>query len=452
MVAILPDIEYVKRKYDLEDPEYHEEKLKLLHHIISKYYFNNPMVTNLELHFDNYCTLRCKYCYLVKPDLRKYNTGYSYERDYPRAKVVIDNMIDYFKIIDIYGEELTVKPLYYDVVDYIKEVCYERDIKRKIVTPTNMSFLYYPKLIQKMEELINKHRKNCSLVLSASVDGKYCDIARPRIDGNRYADDFYEKMFRFQSKFGFGYHPMIAPENIEYWKKNFDWFISNMKKYNIPLKSLFLLEVRNPHWTYEKLKYFVDFINHIFKRLFDILKDKEKIVNFMIDDGFNLLKPSYFTKGISCFLQSAFNINVSRMSSYLCHRLTYPIFKIAEFDIEGNDLYLLDGNVDILHATITYNYRNSPYCSLCGARYSCLGTCLGSNYEYSGDIFTPHPNVCRMEIVKSMAIACNLFKYKLIDLLADYVQPAVIQNYYLLYDMVKNLKREDRCTLPLEID
>jgi radical SAM protein with 4Fe4S-binding SPASM domain len=66
-------------------------------------------------------------------------------------------------------------------------------------------------------------------------------------------------------------------------------------------------------------------------------------------------------------------------------------------DIKGH-------NPELYFGTNGFNTQNMPMCESCLLNDLCSHPCLGSNYETTGDIFIPHPNVCRMEFFKTKGI------------------------------------------------
>ena len=69
-------------------------------------------------------------------------------------------------------------------------------------------------------------------------------------------DEFYDKVFSFAKHYGYGFHPMVAAASIEKWIDNYKWWIKMLKKYDLPMDYLMMLEVRNDDWTDEKIKEF----------------------------------------------------------------------------------------------------------------------------------------------------------------------------------------------------
>ncbi|MFW5794817.1 MAG: hypothetical protein ACOCV1_04970 [Bacillota bacterium] len=105
-----------------------------------------------------------------------------------------------------------------DVFDQVLDY-FEKDNKeRLVVIPTNSSFLANDEKTEYIENRINKSKDyNNKIGLSLSIDGKYSDpVTRPHIGNkNFYSDEYYEKVFSFAKRNGYGFHPMIYFDAIE---------------------------------------------------------------------------------------------------------------------------------------------------------------------------------------------------------------------------------------------
>ena len=54
-------------------------------------------------------------------------------------------------------------------------------------------------------------------------------------------------------------------------------------------------------------------------------------------------------------------------------------------------------NHELMVAIYSSKITNFPYCQDCMIKNLCTGGCLGSQYESTGDLFTPIPSVCLLE-------------------------------------------------------
>ena len=86
------------------------------------------------------------------------------------------------------------------------------------------------------------------------------------------------------------------------------------------------------------------------------------------------------------------------MSIVPCHRLTYQHFIAGYFKIEDNKIIdIIPHNIST-YATILFTKNNVlPGCSSCIYRDLCVKGCLGAQYEYSGEVMSPIPDVCKMK-------------------------------------------------------
>jgi len=396
---------------------YQFEQNKLLKEIIKTYWFPGfrKGKFKFELYLDKTCNLNCKYCYLTRFGDKLYPFKLPDNKIVENAKMIIEWLIENKATpsIDIFSGEATIKPMFYEIANYIITRYYEEGItNRKIVVPTNYTFLLSDKLTRKMEELITKSRKlGVPLILSASVDGKYLEQNRPfkgNVKNDPRDDKFYDKMFAFNAKWGFGFHPMVYSEGIELWRKNFLWFIENMKKHNIPLKLLYLLEVRNAEWTREQILKFGEFVEWLTEWTFYNIAKKNplKYLEFVRrDGGFNLLRSisGYTNKGVTCSIQTMMYVRVGDLAIVPCHRTSYDIFKVGRFIVDEEQGKIVDieaYNPEIYLAVLAGHADTYPYCVECPIKAACNHGCLGAQYEVTGDLFTPIPTVCDLELTK----------------------------------------------------
>ena len=72
-----------------------------------------------------------------------------------------------------------------------------------------------------------------------------------------------------------------------------------------------------------------------------------------------------------------------------------------EKQAENDEIVDLDvKNIELFLAVNSVKVENMPYCETCIIKNLCNGGCLGSQYEETGDLFTPIPSVCRLEFAK----------------------------------------------------
>jgi len=397
--------------------KYKQEQDELLKAILQHYWLPGfkKGEFKVELFLDKTCNLACKYCYLHRYGDKLYPFKVPDSKIVENAKMLVDWLIEQRAppSFDIFSGEATIRPMFYKISDYIIERYHEEGITgRRIVVPTNYTFLLSDKLTRKMEELLAKSRRlGVPVSLSASVDGKYMEQNRPfagNVKKDPRDDKFYDKMFRFNAKWGFGFHPMVYSEGIERWKDNFLWFIENMRKYNIPPDRLFLLEVRNAEWTQEQIKKFGEFVEWLTEWTFKNIAhgDPIKYLQFVREGGgFNLLRSvySYTHKGITCSIQTMMYVRVGDLTIVPCHRTSYDVFVVGRFIVDEEKKKIVDVealNVETYLAVITGHADTYPYCVECPIKAVCTHGCLGAQYETTGDLFTPIPTVCELEMTK----------------------------------------------------
>jgi len=348
--------------------------------------------------------------------------------------------------MEIFSGEPTIKPIFYEFVDYIIEKYKDKEKKPTIVVPTNMTFILYPDLVDKMEKLIIKGRQNgINIVLSASIDGKFMEQNRPfKVESaDKRDDDYYDKVFEFAKKWGIGFHPMVYGENIEKWKLNFLWFQEMFKKHDIPFDAIYLLEVRNAEWTREQMKEFGEFLKFLIKWTFNNIfnGDKEKFVRFLFDRrGYNILNPfSKVGRGLGCSIQSTMFVRLGDLSIVPCHRTSYEKFVYGRFVVKDGKIVDIEAlNPELMLAIYSYDAKNSPYCSTCPIKNVCSHGCLGSQYEITGDLFTPIPTVCALEHVKIFSIIEALKEIGVLSIVRNMVHESVKNDIDNVLELMEN--------------
>ena len=432
---------------------YQEEQNKLLASFLDYYFtawkeenckkkeFGN--FVNLELDVTSECNLACKYCYLNR---------YGKELIPPCPKETIlrntDALLKFLRDrrlvpeFEIFSGEPLIQDVVFEIIEKIIDTYKDFQVKPRIVIPTNGTFLLSKKLTKRVEDLIKKGRENgIEILLSLSIDGKYCDSNRPfkKRKTDPRDDKYYEKCFKFAKKYGFGFHPMIYSENIEKWKDNFLWFMKNFQKHGLPLTSLYLLEVRNKEWTPEQIVEFMKFLNFLVKWTWKAFgEDKERFLRFFFEGkGFNILQNPFITcgRGLGCSIQSTITIRLCDLAIVPCHRLAYPGFVAGYFVVEDGEIKRIKAHNPELFITImTLDGKTQPMCEVCLLKEMCSFGCLGSQYETTGSPFTPIPTVCLLEHAKVLAIVLAL---KEIGILEDVKRRIKIEKQHTIEEVLK---------------
>ncbi|GAJ18003.1 unnamed protein product, partial [marine sediment metagenome] len=78
-------------------------------------------------------------------------------------------------------------------------------------------------------------------------------------------------------------------------------------------------------------------------------------------------------------------------------------------------------NPELLIAIISMQSRSQPMCESCLIKHLCSGGCLGSQYEVTGDLFSPIPSVCQLEHAKIRAMITAYKELRVFDLIRDRV-------------------------------
>ena len=377
-----------------------------------------PNWDRLELMFDTRCTLGCKYCYYNHPKHDKflYPVRLQKPEEYVKNAEMLFRYLKKNNIvprgIDMFGGEVTVKKEFYGVVNKIEEVFDKRELRRiSVVVPSNYSFLLSKYWTERMEEVLNKGKVR--VILSASIDGKYLEtrnrplVGNPKVDPRN--DEWYDKLFEFNKKYGFGFHPMVYADGIEVWRKNFLWFQRMFDEHEIPWWNIYLLEVRNPEWKRWQIREFGKFIEFLVKWTFKnrVDSDVEKYVNFTFRmRGYNILNPfSGVGRGLGCSIQSMIYVRLSDLAIVPCHRTSYDEFVYGYFKIENDEITGIKAkNPELMVEIYSFEAKNQPYCEQCTIKEVCSHGCLGAQYEFNGDLFSPIPSVCALEHEKIRSI------------------------------------------------
>jgi len=386
--------------------------------------------SELELQVSASCDQNCSYCYYAK-----------YGKDLYPAKIatfntILTNLIiilewlqekKLYPKISLFSGELFSRPVGFIVLDSIINWYKLNKIKSEIIIPTNFSFILDKIKTQKIETMLEKAKKNkIGLFLSASVDGKYCDINRPFKKNIERTDKYYDDIFKFCKKWNFSFHPMIYSKNVEKWIDNFLWFQEIFEKHDIDWKSLYLLEVRNQEWTIQQIKDFYKFIRFVVQWSYKKSGvPKDQFPKFVFKNKlFNLFSMFARTgRGIGCSIQSTMQLRLGDLTTTLCHRNAYKELNLFKFNVKDNKISgIEDINLPLLISMYSAKSSNFPFCETCTINELCAGQCLGAMYEINQSNFIPIPSVCALEHVKVAAVLDELID---LDLFRFFYEEAI---------------------------
>lgn len=395
----------------------------------------NENYRKLEFFLSTKCDLTCAYCYLARFGKQLYPPKFQ------KNKLVLDNLsivLDWLienKLVpqlEIFSGEPLSQNIGYQALDMILDKFKNVENKPKsIVVPTNFTFILDDDKTKRIDLLLKKSREmGMPIILSASIDGKYCEANRPfkHSGDDPRDDDYYNRVFAFCKKWHFSFHPMIYSQNIERWPANFLWFQKMFVEHGIPWDGMYLLEVRNAEWDRESTVKFQDFISWLIEWVFTTHchNKPEEYLNFAMRNsrGFNILGTPLTTcgRGLGCSIQATIHLRMGDLTIIPCHRTSYPGMNFAHFEIkDGRIAGIKADNPELMIAIASLDSKNQPMCEACLIKDLCAGGCLGSQLETTGDLFSPIPTVCRLEHAKIQAMVNTYKKLGLFEIICNKV-------------------------------
>lgn len=419
---------------------------------------------SLEIDVNYRCNLNCKYCYVARYGEQLYpQVLYSDESKLlSNLSILLDWLIEnqYRPHLEIFNGEPSVQGIFYKSVDMIIDKI-SPHYSTPIVVPTNYTFLLSEHYTAEMDRIIVKG-EDCGMpiILSASVDGKYCESQRPFIGmvnpvgltpnrnfiwedtgGSDPRDNiFYNAVFDYAAKYRFGFHPMIYSENIQHWKKNFLWFQENFAKHGIPFDNIYLLEVRNMEWSTEQIRDFGSFTEFLIDFSWEkVGKTWDGYRNFITKGkGFNFLNSplSRIGRGLGCSFQSTIQLRLGDLAIMPCHRTSYNHLIPARFSVEnGRIVGLTANNPELWISSVSADANSFPYCEICTIRSICSKGCLGAQFETTGDMFTPIPSVCQLEHEKIVAMIRAYSKIGIYDKILGFISEEKRESFKIVEEL-----------------
>lgn len=439
----------------MSSEKYKNQNSEVCKNILEKTYFSSwrnvdsnskipCQYEEIELIINGKCDQACKYCYLT----RFGNELYPLElNDDERISKNCSMLFDWFfnhglkPNISLFLGEVLNQNIGYEILEKSIDFYIKSGKKGRILIPSNMNFVHIPEYYNSFVRAYNRAKNHdIEIKLSASFDGLYCDSSRPMKSGIIRDEEYYNKIFEFGKKYECGFHPMIHNEAIEHWIDNFLWFQKKFEEYDISWRSMYLLEVRNDGWTPEQTQNYAKFLDFLIDWLKNKLQlSKENFVGYILKESpLNIF--SIFTnigRGISCSIQTVNQLRLVDLTTYACHRLMYKPFALWKFVDNGKEIVDIESlNLELqigLQASVTKDF---PYCEQCFIKALCLGGCLGSQYETTGDMFTPIPSVCSLLHTKVATILDKFKELGLIPILMDRIdvdKKLLIKNYFKIF-------------------
>jgi len=439
---------------------YQEENDKLLNSFLDRTFFKTwrnqeegfENFRTLELFLNTKCNLKCSYCYLAKYGDELYPPRLQdNKRVLTNLQILLDWLVDRNlapKLELFSGDPFSLQALSM-ILDKFEDV---ENKPKSIVIPTNYTFILNKALTKKIETLIRRSRKlGMPISFGTSIDGKYCEANRPFRSGKADPrdDSYYDRVFAFNKKWCFGFHPMIYSGHIDSWTSNFLWFQEMLKKHDIPWDNIYLLEVRNMEWSRDNILSFEEFIKFLIRWIFFVpCRGQAKgFVDFIFKRGFNILQSPLTTigRGMGCSIQSTIHLRLGDLSIVPCHRTSYEPFVSGHFVVDnGRITGIRADNAELFIEIISLESRNQPMCESCLIKSLCSGGCLGSQFEITGDLFSPIPTVCRLEHAKIRAMITAYKELRLFDLICDRVNPEKRYALNILKEMLHGQRRPEK--------
>ena len=243
-------------------------------------------------------------------------------------------------------------------------------------------------------------------------------------------------------------------ESIDNYIQNYDWWMENMPKYSDSNTMPMMLEVRNNNWTPEKIDKYEELLHHVVKSQLEFFGSKEALAKNLFDTsdrmkmGYNMIRILPYSDAdhaarYTCSMQWLLHITLNDLSIVPCHRTSYEQFHIGKFTLDDN------GNINGVEAKnvaigiMTHGFRAStiPKCSGCKYASMCMFGCLGSQYENSGELFSPIDCVCDLMERKIVVLSKEFRDLGLLDIALE--KQYITQATYDLYmDMCNEKPKE----------
>ena len=393
--------------------------------MIESWFFSSKLPSNyrdknrrgIEFIITPECSKSCGICYLQKHKDKLYPKSIVNEDIIlSNLRSVLNYMVKNSKkapLIDLFSGEIWGEEFGFNILNTMLEYANKFKYTDGISIATNMDFLFTENGEKWMDFFIEEFDKiGIKFNISASIDGLFLDDCfRPqnknyniKID---YNSEYYNKIFSFQSKYNFGFHPMVYSKNCKYWCDNFDWYVGMIERYypNSIRKTPMMLEVRDNNWSSEDLEYYKVFLNHVvdyylgqvyhndlveFSKFLTRIRGYEAFIN-------NNVGIYVYDGRLNCTIPNELFIRLGDLAIVPCHRTMYPENVYGYIHFSDKEMLVKAENFELMRKILREIPRKDyPKCKECIYNRLCMKGCLGSQLENSGDIFEPCDSVCKM--------------------------------------------------------
>lgn len=437
---------------------------KIFYQMCKKLNNNSNKLYQIEFDITGECNQKCEYCYLTK------YRDKIYPKNISDHKTILNNLnlfLNYliknkiwFQKLSLFSGEIWHLSFGYQILEelliYYKNTYISNKLedKRIIIIPSNFSFLLQEKATQKIEYFLYEFQKiNVRLVFSCSVDGPLLDLINRPLNNDskiKNSDNFYEKIFHFCKKHGFGYHPMVNAYSIEKWPDQYKWWVDKILQYEQDInRDIMFLEVRNDEWTDDKIEKFLFYMNEGMNYLYDKYyhKDKKEFLNNVLPTEpslYNNYKNFSLTsqgKNFNCPITYTIHIRLGDLAWIMCHRTSYDIFNYGYFKIKNNKIHGITAN-NITLPMIIYNtgFKSHPKCDVCPIGELCPRGCFGAQYEANKELFLPCKTVCHLYTAKTLFLYYKIKTF--IDNNTEQEKKYILDYYY--NNFISKINLEDR--------
>lgn len=367
---------------------------------------------NLEIFLTAACNQKCDYCYLVKHEGLYPREQMNQSQIMKNLRILYDWIMDNDYCIpkcELFTGEIWQSQFGLDVLELTLEY-----VKKGIqigwwMIASNCSFLFDEVQTCRIQHYIDEFRRyGSSLVFSISIDGAMIEDIRPLCNGNIRTESYYERMFLFAKHNHFFFHPMVAAKTVDRWIENHQWWEKNLKNWDMDVRNLMMLEVRNGDWTPEAIKNYNKFNKYLIDKYIaescdgDVIRFAKHLMNVRTEDeqvDINGYIPWCFPETdtfIGCTCSTDLTVRVGDLAIAPCHRTAYNKYLYGKFIVDNNKIIDIEANNPQMACKILMSNFNlaSFGCDTCVFNQYCLKGCYGAQYEEQGDPFIPVPNVC----------------------------------------------------------